>query len=202
LFFNYKLDALKYRKSQVQMRVLTTLLIIFFTCAPALSAESQAVKTEQQGLFGGSLGDAIWTVLAFGLLVLVLRKVAWKQVLEMLKTREQHIQHQIESAEESRRLAEKMLEDSRQQGVRIIKDATEKALQHEHELTERARQEVLEMRRRAKGDIEHASDTATEQLWEQAGEIVLSLGKEVLGRNITDEDNKKLIRDAVAKLKQ
>jgi F-type H+-transporting ATPase subunit b len=139
---------------------------------------------------------------AFLLLLAVLTKVAWKPLLNGLKTREQHIQHQIESAEDARKKAEKLLDDSKQQGLVMVQQAIERAQQQEQEIVEKTRQEILEVKRRAQEDIEHARVAASEQLWEQAGDIMLTLGGEVLGRTITPEDNQRLVRDAIAKIRQ
>ena len=40
------------------------------------------------------------------------------------------------------------------------------------------------MRRRAQEEIESARAAAMEELWKQAGEIVLRVGSEVLGRDL------------------
>jgi F-type H+-transporting ATPase subunit b len=182
------------------MRLLTTILIILFTCTGAMAVEEQPAAN--QSIFNGSFADAIWTVIAFILLLIILSKFAWKPMLKGLKDREEHIRQQIEAAENARKLAEKMLDESKQHGLQIIKEATDRAVQHEQELTEKARQEVLAIRQQAREDIEHARATAEERLWEQAGEIMLSLGSEVLGHVITDKDNQQFVSNAVEKLKQ
>jgi F-type H+-transporting ATPase subunit b len=184
-----------------QMRLLTTILIILSTYTDALSAEEQS-GAGGQTIFNGSFADAVWTVLAFVLLLIVLSKYAWKPMLKGLKTREEHIRQQINAAEKSHKLAEQTLEDYKQQGLLLIKEATDRAIQHEQELTEKARQEVLAIRQQAREDIEHARNAAEQRLWDQAGEIVLSLGTEVFGRVINDKDNQQLVRDAVGKLRQ
>ena len=81
----------------MRTRVLTIGSIILFACSVALSSEGEAAATEQ-GIFGGSFADALWTVLAFVVLMLVLGKFAWKPVINGLKARESHIQQQIEAA--------------------------------------------------------------------------------------------------------
>ncbi len=193
------------------MRVLTTILIVVFVCVGALAAEGEAGGSaapsaqhdeQEQSIFSGSFADAAWTVLAFLLLLAVLGKTAWKPLLNSLKTREEHIRQQIETAENARKKAEKMLDDSKHQGLMIVQQAVEQAQKQGQILAEKTRQEIFAVKGRAQEDIEHARAAAMQQLWEQAGDIALSLGGKVLERTITSDDNQRLVQDAIAKLKQ
>jgi len=88
-------------------------------------AEGEAAASEGGGLFSGTFGDSLWTVLAFVALLLVLGKFAWKPLLNSLIARQTHIEHQLRTAEDSRLRAEKMLDDYKQQGLGIIRQAAE-----------------------------------------------------------------------------
>jgi F-type H+-transporting ATPase subunit b len=185
----------------MRTRILSTILAVLLACSVALSAEGKAAAAEQ-GLFGGSFADAVWTVLAFIVLLLVLGKFAWKPMLKGLNARETHIQQQIEAADASRKKAEKMLDDYKQQGLLIVQKATDQAHRLELELMEKARQEVLALQRKARADIEYARVAASQQLWEEAGDMLLQLSSEILGRAVTHEDNLRLICEAIDKLNQ
>jgi len=58
------------------------------------------------------------------------------------------------------------------------------------------------MKLKAEADIERARKTARAELFDQAGELVLRLGEEILGRAVSDEDNQRFTGEAVARLKQ
>jgi F-type H+-transporting ATPase subunit b len=181
------------------MKILKPFLITLFICADALAAENGG---EGGGsLFSGSFAESLWTVIAFVALLLVLGKYAWKPLLKALKDREEHIRGQIDAAEHSRKEAQKMRDDIEQRRTQILHDATDRALKHEQELMEAAHRKVSEIRQEASRDIEKARATAEDQLWEQAGDIMLLLGKKVLGRAIAEGDNKQLIDDAITELK-
>jgi F-type H+-transporting ATPase subunit b len=183
------------------MKTLKTFLITLFICADALAAEGQAGKSGGGSIFSGSFAESLWTVAAFVLLLFVLGKYAWKPLLKALKDREEHIRGQIDAAEHSRKEAQKMREDIEQRRTQILQDATDRALKHEQELTEAAHRKISEIRQQAAQDIEKARASAEDQLWEQAGDIMLLLGKKVLGRVIAEGDNKQLIDAAIAELK-
>lgn len=176
-------------------------LIIFFACGVVAASEGGQAATEPN-IFSGTFADALWTVAAFVLLVVVLGKFAWKPILSRLDAREKYIREQIATAENARKKAEKLLDENKHQALQMITDAAKQAQKETQELIEKTRLDVLEIRRRAYEDVRHARIAASEQLWKEAGEIVRSLGSEVLGRTITQEDNRRLIDEAVLRLKQ
>jgi F-type H+-transporting ATPase subunit b len=191
----------------MRIKTATIILIHCCLCSGVWASEAEQIATEK-GIFSGSFGDAIWTVIAFGLLVLVLSRLAWKPLLEGLRAREERIRLEITTAENARRQAEKTLaeyngriEQLEQQGRQITEEAAREAHKQGREIAENARQESLAIKQKAQNDIEAAHSAAKEQLWEEAGDIVLALGSKILGRAITDDDNQRLIRDAVDKLK-
>jgi F-type H+-transporting ATPase subunit b len=180
--------------------LLMTTLLVFLAAAPVLASEGEQAS-QQQNIFSGTFADALWTVIAFLLLLVVLRKFAWKPLLNGLKARQEHISHEIENAEDLKKQAEKLLNDYKQKGLRIIEEATESAQQNQREIAEETRQETLLIRQRAQDDIRHTVTAASERLWNEAADMMLSLGKEVLGRTVTAEDNERLIREAIDKIK-
>jgi F-type H+-transporting ATPase subunit b len=183
------------------IKTAATILIVLFGCSVAMASQSEAAEQEQ-GIFTGTFADAIWAVVAFVLVAVVLGKFAWRPLLNSLQARQKYIQEQIDTADSARKKAEKMLEDQKQQALRIITDATGQAQKEAEKLAEKARQEVQEIRLRTQEDIKHASIAASEQLWQEAGDIVAALSSEVLERIITPQDNQRLIDNAILKIKQ
>lgn len=163
------------------------------------AAESES---PEPSLFSGTFGDALWTVIAFVILLIVLGKVAWKPLLNGLNARQSHIEHDLKSAEDSRVKAEQMFDDYKQQGLSVVRQATEQAQRNQQQMAEKAREESLTIRRRAHEEIESARATAVDDLWKQTGDIVLQVGSEVLGRTLTEQDNQRLIDEAVARVKR
>jgi len=189
------------QRFQMRTKIPATVLIVLFLCAAAMASQDETAG-EGGGIFSGTFADAIWTVVAFVLVAVVLGRFAWRPLLEALQTRQKYIQGQIDTADIARKKAEKMLEDQKQQALQIITDATKQAQKEAEELTEKARREVQEIRLRAQEDIKHAHVAASEQLWKEVGDVVTTLGSEVLERTITPQDNQRFINDAILKLRQ
>lgn len=186
--------------------VKTLLLCIatFVLCSSAIAGTESSAEVDGSGpgIFSGTFADALWAVVAFVVLLLVLGKVAWKPLLNNLNARQNFIEGQLKSAEDSRRRAQTMLEDYKEQGLAVMRQATEQAQRQQQQAVEKTREETQAARRRAQEEIESARAAAMEDLWKQTGDIVLRLGSEVLGRTLTEQDSQRLIDQAVARIRQ
>ncbi len=182
----------------------TAVVIAILACGFASVVQAAEAEAEGAGpsLFTGTFADSLWTVVAFVVLLVVLGRFAWKPLLNALGARENFITQQLKTAEESRQRAERMLEDYKQQGMGILRQATEEAQRHQQEVAEKTRQEALAIRRRAQEEIESSRAAAVEELWKQTAEIIERVGSEVLERTLTEQDDQRLINEAVTKIRQ
>jgi F0F1-type ATP synthase membrane subunit b/b' len=127
----------------LNMRKLITIIVLVLgvsaCCAFASDVEDAATEPSEGGkidLFGGWIGESIWTLVAFVVLLLVLYKLAWKPLLAGLQGRQDYIEKQISDADETRRQAEKYLAEYRaklagveEEGKGIIAEHISKAEQ-------------------------------------------------------------------------
>lgn len=178
------------------------LVILVLSCGVVWAEHGGEGEGSDSGLFSGTLGDSLWTIAAFVVLLAVLGKYAWKPMLNGLNARQSHIEEQLKSAEDSRVKAERLLDEYKQQGLSLIRQATEQAQRHQQQVAEKTREEALTIRRRAHEEIASARATAVEDLWKQAGDLVLQVGSQVLGRTMTEKDNQRLIDEAIARVRK
>ena len=193
----------------MQSELFCILLVVVCVGAAAFGADAQAEADVELSPFSGGFGDALWTIIAFVVLLAVLWKLAWKPILAALNARQEHIEKQITDADEIRKEAElvlaqyrKKLEGAESEGKGIIASHVNKAEQEAKEIVSGAKEQTEAMKLKAKADIERARKTARAELFDQAGEMVLRLGQEILGRAVSDEDNQRFTGEAVARLKQ
>ena len=59
-----------------------------------------------------------------------------------------------------------------------------------------------QMKRRAQADIEYARIAASQQMWQEAEDMLLALSGEIVGRAVTHEDNLRLLYESIEKLKR
>jgi F-type H+-transporting ATPase subunit b len=184
-------------KSKTTVVVLLALLIS--ACALASGGEAAA---EEQSIFSGTFADSLWTLIAFLLLLLILSKVAWKPLVGQLQARQDYIKQQIDAADTSRKNAELLLDQYKQQGIEIVNKLTAQAQLLEKEMIGKAGNEIAQMKRRAQSDIEYARISASQQMWQEAEDMLLALSGEIVGRAVTHEDNLRLLYESIEKLKR
>jgi len=148
---------------------------------------------------------ALWSLVVFVVFVLVLKKVAWKPLLEGLDRREGGIRADIEDAEKARRESERMLAEHAakleqvQDEVReILAEARRDAERTRQELVEAAGREAEATRRRAIEEIGRARDAALTEMFDRSADIVAAATEHVLGRALSPEDQSRLIDEALS----
>ena len=87
------------------MKVITSAIAGALLALPAMAAEGGA----DPSIFSGDLGNMIWTVVIFALVVVVLGKFAWGPILEGLQSREAFIRDSLSEAKADREAAEETL---------------------------------------------------------------------------------------------
>jgi len=192
----------------MRIRVLLILFMAAGLCGAALGADA-GVAEEELDPFSGTWADAVWTVLSFFALLLVLWRLAWKPILVGLTARQEFIEKQLKDAEgtheEARQVLSKYqdkLANADREGKGII-DARRKEGEKEGDrIVGEARKEADAMRVRLQMDLERARKQAEAELLDEAGGIVLKLGEEILGRTLQDEDHEKMINQAIERLKE
>lgn len=189
---------------------IAVLWIFFFSTLPVIASED--VVAEEHGtpsVFEGYYGEAIWTLVWFLVLLIVLWKFAWKPMLAGLTGRTEHIEKQISDAEKTRAEAKKVLEeygaklaDAERQGRDIISTRTKEAEKQAKEVHLKTQKELEEKKIRAEAELDRERMEAADELWDQTGDIIRKLGQDVFGKTLDGEDNQKLIDEAIARLKK
>ena len=189
------------------VKLLGILLAAVCLCGIACGAQGGPQEAENSP-FSGHVADAVWTVIAFVALVLVLGKFVWKPILTGLNARADHIEKQIADAEETRKEAgqvlaeyQSKLADVENEGKKIIAVRVKEAEAQSSQVIEKAKQEMEAMKLKVEADIERTRIQSQQELLVKSGEIIMELGREILGRTINDQDNQRLIEQAVARLK-
>jgi F-type H+-transporting ATPase subunit b len=184
------------------LKLKPTVVLLLVLLAGSFAIASEGGAAEEQGIFSGTFADSLWTLIAFGLLLVILTKFAWKPLVKQLQARQDYIKQQIDTADASRKNAEALLDQYKQQGVEIVNKLTAQAQLLEKEMVSKAGDEVAQMKRRAQADIEYARIAASQQMWQEAEDMLLALSGEIVGRAVTHEDNLRLLYESIEKLKR
>jgi F-type H+-transporting ATPase subunit b len=181
------------------MKKLLTVALLALAAIPLQAAEEAPLSP-----FAGNVGNAVWTLAIFLIVVIVLGKFAWGPVLALLKQREDFIHKSLSDAKHDRDEAEARLKEyaarlqsAQVEAVGIIEEARKDAERLRQELRDRARSEADTMIKNAERHIELQTTRAVQQLRQEAVELSVTIASKILQRNISKEDNEKLIADAL-----
>jgi F-type H+-transporting ATPase subunit b len=186
---------------QIAQRALFALALMA-TAVPAMAAEAEAEATPN--LFAGDLGNVVWTVAIFVLVLVVLGKFAWGPLLKSLQARESFIHDALATAKRDRDAAEARLREyeerlasARAEATAIVDEGRRDAEVVKRKIEEAARVEADKMIDRARREIEIATSTATRELYDLSAKLATDLAARVLGREITAKDHERLIAEAI-----
>ncbi len=154
-------------------------------------------------------GMVIWTWITFAVLLIVLRKIAWKPLLNVVEQREKTISDSLQKAEEARAEAEKMmleqqekLASAQEEIQQMIKDSKQMAEKARNDMLEQARQEAAKIVERAKSDIDKERQMVIASLRQEVAELVVDATAKLVGVVVDKSQHKKLIDESIAKFGQ
>jgi F-type H+-transporting ATPase subunit b len=176
--------------------------------APSPSAEAEHVAAEgEPNILEVQPSLALWTVVVFVGLLLVLARFAWKPLLNALHQREEHLEHVLHDTERARNEAESLLAEHRrtmaeaQEKVRAMLDeARREAQAASDEIARKAQAEAEAARQRAERDIASARDRALLEIWSKSAEMAVAVAGKVLDRQIGPDEHRRLIEAAINEL--
>jgi F-type H+-transporting ATPase subunit b len=150
---------------------------------------------------------AIWTFVVFVLLLLLLRKIAWKPLIQALHQREEHLEHCLLQAEKARNESEQLLSENRRllaqadDRVKMILDKAHKDAQATaEEIIRLAQAEAEAARDRAQREIATARDQALVEIWSQTANIAVAVAGRVLTKQLSAEEHHRLLDLAISEL--
>jgi F-type H+-transporting ATPase subunit b len=153
-------------------------------------------------------GLYIWTIVTFLVLLTLLAKFAWRPLLQSLAAREETIRKSLADAEKARQELERLNEESeaiirqaRVEAENIVAASRAGAERLRAELRDKARSEAEGIIKNAERQIQLETARALEQIRNEAADISVAIASKLIQKNITREDNERLIDDALKQLR-
>ncbi len=150
-------------------------------------------------------GLMIWTLVIFGLLFLVLKRFAFPSIIGAVEARERALEEAVEGAKRDRAEASRLLAEARaaldgtraeaQQFLTHARVTAERLKADQLEQTRLQQQELLE---RARRDIDAERLRAIADLRREAVDLALAGATKVIGRNLDEQSNRRLVEDFLA----
>ena len=149
-------------------------------------------------------GLFIWTILTFLVLLTLLAKFAWTPLLQALETRQNAIRKSLDDAEKAKQELERLNAESAQiinrarvEAEAIITQSRSDGDRLREEIRAKARTEADHIVKNAERQIQLETSRALEQIRREAVELSVMIASKIIQRNLTREDNEKLIDDAL-----
>ena len=143
-----------------------------------------------------SLGLFFWMAVLFIGLVLLLKKFAWKPILDAVNEREEGIKNALASAEEAKKEMqnltadnEKLIKEARAERDAMMKEAREIKDKMISEAKEEAKEEATKMIELAKTSIEQEKQAALAHLKKEVGEISITIAEAVVKKELAAQDD-------------
>jgi F-type H+-transporting ATPase subunit b len=188
-------------------RLAVIIIAVSLAAAPALAAQEN--EHAEPSIFEGGLHNAIWTLLIFLTVVLVLGKFAWGPLLGALKQREDFIRESLETAkkerEESTELLKKYTEQinrAREEATAITQEGRRDAEEVKKRIQAEARAEADAIIKRAKREIVIAHQDAITEIYNAVAELSTQIAERVLSREIDAEEHRELLNAALDEVRE
>src|SRR4051795_3602848 len=151
------------------------------------------------------LGVMIWTLIAFGASLLILRKLAFPRIAEALDKRRRAIAESIDAAEQTRVEADRLLaeyrerlREAREQADDILARARKASDRVQEEAKVEATQKREELMEQTRRDIEQETRRAIEQIRREVADLTVIATEKVTRKSLDDEDHRRLIEEALS----
>ena len=156
-----------------------------------------------------NVGTIFWMIIVFGIVAFVLKRFAWKPILNALTEREQSIESALSAAQQARREMEslkagneELLAKAQKEREAIMREALklkENILSEAKEKADRALQFSVE---NAKKQIENEKAKAIEEMKKQMAELSFLIAEKILRKEMSDsKSHNELVKQLIEEIK-
>lgn len=154
-------------------------------------------------------GTAIWTLVLFLGLWLVLGTMVWPKIVAALEARQAKIKGDIQDAQAANAAAQKTLADYQQklseahaEARKLVDQARKDSESVRARLTSETDAELAKARQRATDEINQAKNGAVQELYAKSAVLAVAVAEKILARQISESDTGKLIEQTLAELQK
>lgn len=187
-------------------RIKSWSLVLGLVAAPVAVMASEGGSSNP---FAGDIGNALWTVVIFVIVLFVLGKFAWGPILGALQKREEFIRSSLTQAKHDRDEAQRVLKEyskrisaARAEATAIVEEGRRDADVLRHKIEETAKTEAQAMVERAKREIGLATDTAVKELYNLSAKLATTMASKIIRKELNASEHERLVREAIDDLEK
>ena len=149
---------------------------------------------------GLALGNMLFLLIAFVILMLLLKKFAWGPVVKMMDDRANKVAHDLDSAEDARQQAEKLSKERQEQltaartdANKIVADAKKSADAQGKQIVADAQTNAQTLKDRAATQIEQDRSEAMTSAKNDVADLSVTIAQKIIQKELKLDDQKALI---------
>lgn len=176
------------------------------TATPPDTANLLPLAAESSGSFlvSPGLGLMIWTLIAFGVTMYVLRRAALPRIGAALEKRANAVKENIASSERQREEADELLreyrerlKEAREQAEDIVARARKASEAAVEQATAEGRAEREKLVSAARKDIEAETRRSLETIRREVADLTVLATEKVTRKSLSDDDHRRLVEEAL-----
>ncbi len=143
-------------------------------------------------------GLFFWMLVTFMLVFIILKKFAWKPIIQALREREEKIQTGLEDAEDAKNQlanvkieSDKIISEALVERDKLIRQGREIKEQITTEAREQAEKEAKKIVEEAKRQIEEEKTAAINQIKVQIASLSVEIAEKILRKKLQDDNQQK-----------
>jgi F-type H+-transporting ATPase subunit b len=152
-------------------------------------------------------GTFVFSIVMFVIMFWIVSRFGFKPIANMLRQRRQHVEAQINEAEESRAQAERlqneqqqMLEEARQEAKYLVESARSRADEQGRELIAQAQEEAARLLDENRKQIEQERQEALNSVLDKVSGLTVELTTKLLRDHVTEAVHKDMLAEAEKRL--
>lgn len=149
-------------------------------------------------------GSVVWTIVTFLIIAWLIGRYGWKPILSGLKSREDSIRQDLETARSEREKSQTLLAEyqaamtgAKKESAEIIQRAQDSASQIVDEARVKSREATQRDVDQARAEIERLSDAAKAELRQHVAALTAQATSRLIGQVVDAKQHEKLILDAL-----
>jgi len=166
--------------------------------------EHEAVKVE---ILTPDITMVILTWLTFFVLLFILKKFAWRPILDGLQQREDYIRQSLKEADEAKRQLqevqaekERILEEARQKSQTIVEDSRRSAAELARQSDQKAKANARQIVESAHQQTEGERERVRRQLRQESAAVAVTLASKIIKENMDNDKNRRLVQEALKEI--
>jgi F-type H+-transporting ATPase subunit b len=143
-----------------------------------------------------SVGLFFWQTLLFVAMLFILKKYAWKPILDAVNEREEGIKKALESAVQAKKDNEKLLQEARSERDAMLKEAREIKAKLIGDAKDEAKSEADKIIIQAQAAIQSEKKAAIAEIKDQVASLSIDIAEKVIKQALSrDDQQQKLVKD-------